>query len=732
MVGAGQGRHLLRFGVEGRPDRERPLDEDALSALLQEAAAYRLHGEGLLALGEGLYQWLDGPAYRWLADHTGALDGVTIRIDCEEGLRRLPWELMADGGAYLSVDPLRLWTPVYNVSDRDGTSHDAANRPLRVLFMASSPEDVRPELAFEDEEARILDAAGGNVDLLVEESGSLKGLSEVILSHDPGYFDVLHLSGHAEVRKNTPRFLMENDVGFRDPRTARDIAVAIEGRWPRVVFVSGCSTAEAGGDGSVPSMIESLVSAGSPAALGWALPVGDYSASWLAAALYGSLAIGQPLDEATARSRQRLFEQHSPYWHLLRLCADPSPFTPFVTALNTHGRPHLLVRHASEAFVDEFGVSRVSSRANFVGRRRQLQRILRTLREQGTDRTETMLVHGTGGYGKSTLCSRIVDRMQQSHRHAIWTGEISEPAIRRLTSLVTFDEADTSIAVNELLDKTELSLTERLTHILSGPLASTPLLFVFDEFEVRNIESRGGGFVARAAALEVINALATAIRSTGSRSRLIIASRYKFETPPDLRMAEEPVDSLKGADLDKKLRSTVNLGPASELDADTRESIAEASGGIPRLLEWFDLLISDPATDHLDLVSAIEDKANQFKEDILAAQLLRDQTPDFRRVLAYATIFEIPVPAEAIEAACGDLDAAGHIQRATAIGLLEAGINPADRGHRYFMSSVIRPVLEEELGPEEVLSEPDLTEAHTRAAPALFELWVEPETAADA
>ena len=90
---------------------------------------------------------------------------------------------------------------------------EIANRPLRVLFMAASPEGVKPVLNFEAEESAILKATRNrSIELIVEESGTLEGVQFMVESFGQGYFDVFHLSGHADVRQDVPHFIMENDL----------------------------------------------------------------------------------------------------------------------------------------------------------------------------------------------------------------------------------------------------------------------------------------------------------------------------------------------------------------------------------------------------------------------------------------------------------------------------------------------------------------------------------------
>ena len=236
---------LLRLEApDGRLIEERPIDRTMIDQFTTEVEeAYTKTTPSLSRLGQSLYDWLDGPTQRWLESllrHHPT--GLALHIDVEERLRHLPWELLApEPHRYLCANALRPFTPVRRVTDHR-LATETANRPLRVLFMAASPEGVEPVLNFEEEERRILDATREQgIELIVEESGSLQGLQHTIQSFGPEYFDVFHLSGHADVSGGVPHFIMENDLGERQDATAEDIALAFLGLWPRLVFLSGAA-----------------------------------------------------------------------------------------------------------------------------------------------------------------------------------------------------------------------------------------------------------------------------------------------------------------------------------------------------------------------------------------------------------------------------------------------------------------------------------------------------------
>jgi hypothetical protein len=723
----------LRLSAGEKPPKTRGLDRAAVDDLItmverdysQHAVAQKVFGAPQLRdLGAKLAAFLDGDE-RWLTAVLDRPPGSTLRITAAERLRHLPWELLAANGSYLTVSGHAPLLPVRAVGTNTAlkTPVTPGNRPLRVLFMATSPEGVEPVLSYEAEEAAILTAtARTGTDLVVEESGTLDGLRFLSLDYGPGYFDVLHLSGHATISKDgQPVFLVENEFGGPAYATADQIAQAMAGRWPRLVFVSGCLTGNAPDGGTFPSMSESLVRAGAPAVLGWALPVGDITATEFAAKLYESLADGQPLDLAVVEARKHLYARKSHNWHLLRVYADKSPLAPIVTPLNTKGRVIIQIRTADREFLDpQTQLSRVASRAAFVGRRRAIQRCLRTLKEPGGGgAAQALVLHGMGGLGKSSLASRLLERMP-THQRAVWYGRVDLTKFRELTTKVTLP-LDHQVEAAKLLDDERAPLAVRLRLLLhvDGPLGQTPCLFVFDDFEDGNLDKRDGRHVLTPEMADILPALLTAIRDTGSTSRVIITSRYRFPEPTATSIVFESLETLTGIEQDKKLANLPNLRPGSPIYPDIRQRAIEAAAGNPRLLDWLDLIVADTSLDIDGLITAIENEADRFRrETILATNLLHSQTPELQQMLAKVNVVELPVPVDTVKAVHDHPDATDHIKRATQLGLLEEGTDPETHHPRYYVSNVLRPLI------RPLITDDEYTQACAAAARSLHQLWV--------
>ena len=110
--------------------------------------------------GQALYNWLD-KSDRVLANALQELhsEGLIIAIATDKGLAHLPWELLHDGECFLvqkrpPIIPLRWMSKDKPIE----IANNPQNRPLNVLFMATSPLGVEPVLDYEAEEGQILAA----------------------------------------------------------------------------------------------------------------------------------------------------------------------------------------------------------------------------------------------------------------------------------------------------------------------------------------------------------------------------------------------------------------------------------------------------------------------------------------------------------------------------------------------------------------------------------------------
>jgi hypothetical protein len=331
-----------------------------------------------------------------------------------------------------------------------------------------------------------------------------------------------------------------------------------------------------------------------------------------------------------------------------------------------------------------------------------------------------------GGLGKSTLASRLLERMP-THQRAVWFGRVDLVKFRELTSKVTFQDLDQQTEAAGILARDDVDLAVRLRYLFAGPLGQVPCLFVFDDFEEGNLEERGGGHVLSAEMAQILPALLTAIHETNSPSRVIITSRYQFPAPPGTTIRVESLETLSDVEQAKKVANLSNLRPGSvTATAAVKDRAIEAASGNPRLLDWLDKIVADPAVDVDGLIAAIENEAGRFRETIFARKLLGAQPAGLQAMLARVNVVELPVPAATVHAIHDHPEAASHLHRAVQLGLMEEGTDPETGEPRYFVSNVLRPLI------RPLISDDEYREACAAAARSLYPIWVTQDTATDA
>jgi tetratricopeptide (TPR) repeat protein len=529
-------------------------------------------------------------------------------------------------------------------------------------------------------------------------------------------FDVFHLTGHASIKDEapyTPYFITETEVGDRHETTAAELAEVFRFRFPKLVFLSGCRTGQAPDKGAVPSMAEALIEQGARAVLSWGRPVEDRTATAAAAHLYGKLAAGYQLAEALASTYQQLFKQNVRDWHLLRLYVQGECPGALVEVLGD--LPPSAPEPAYQQFLDpDTQLVRVAKPSEFVGRRRTLQRCLKAIRT-----SLGVLIHGLGGVGKSTVTARLLERMVGYHR-LVNFRQLDEDKL-----LKTLAEQCTSERGHDILNG-KLPLMQRLTKFFTEGLNTKEqrFAFVLDDFEA-NLELRNGVYVLQPQVVDVLLALLKAMQNSQLPHKVIITCRYNF-TLSELnhRLYREPLGALGGADLIKKYNRLDSFNGSWQFQPDLPERAKKAADGNPRLLEWLDkILQNSPQSPEAErgvemILQKMADKEKEFREDILAQELLKQQTPALRLMLGKLLVYELPVPQAAISPICEDISSwESHKQRAEILGLLEVTLtNNTERLYR--VPRILSPLLE---FPENPKGE----ELYKQAAQILYRLWWE-------
>jgi hypothetical protein len=653
----------------------------------QSELDYYVLRPNLVSMGQRLFNWLDGEG-RWLsrAIQGCAAEGLVLAISPDAKLAHLPWEIMHDGTKFLVQKPYPLVMPLRWL-DQPIQDRPPQKRSLQVLFMAASPENVEPVLRFEEEEAAILGITKDlPLTLRVEESGCVEELKKLWRRYPEDTFDVFHLTGHADHQRTPPYapfFITESLTGDRQDITAEDLLQVFQVRRPRLIFLSGCRTGEAGQDGSVPSFAEALVQRGMPAVLGWGRPVLDTTATQAGAFLYEQLAAGCQLVQALALTYQNLIKREVKGWHLLRLYVRGEVWGAVVNPPGFYQPRNEPVQYQ---FLDDEQRIRVAPPEEFVGRRRILQSGLRTLRQ--ADKIG-VLFHGMGGVGKSTVAARLLERLPEYQPIVIYQG-LDAAKLERLLN----QQCTSSVGLDIL--NSELPLMQRLTDFLNRGLndPQKPFIFVLDDFEA-NLEARSDGAqVLRAEVVEVLNAFLQAVTRSKVAHRILITSRYDVRLPElNERIERVPLSSLRGADLQKKCDRLTAFQPQSTIDTSLQTQAKVLADGNPRLLEWLDRVLRDGETEPQVIFEAMAGRAKEFRESILAETLLNQQSAELKDLLTRMQVFELPVPKSAIAAIVPPTSALElSLERAIALGLVEC--NRSEGETMYRLPRILIPLLD--------------------------------------
>jgi hypothetical protein len=672
--------------------RQLPLAQIAGLIDRAETDYYTRLPEEYARTGQALYNWLDS-SDRYLAQalNQHRREGIVLAIAASEGLAHLPWEILHDGTRFL-VETTPAIVPIRWVNQSNSQAliqeNKPANRALNVLFMATSPLGVEPVLDYEAEEGQILAATRRTpVNLQVEESGCLSELGYLVREYEKNYFDVFHLTGHATTYNHKPYFLTEDEYGNRVDSDTSGIINALKSSIPPLIFLSGCRTGYAS-DPVVASMAEELLNLGATAVLGWGETVLDRDATAAANPLYGELSQGGTMLDALASTYQTLIQQKARDWHKLKLYVANILPGALVTPLRTRGRKQLPKPTISLAFRDDENRFRVVSRENFVGRRRQLQNCLRTLK---TDREKVgVLLHGMGGWGKSSIASRLWDRLPDFEK-IFWWQQIDElKLITKLSSELIKPELR---EVRTVLEAMNDGLEVKLAYLFSqlAELGEKPFLFIFDDFEW-NLEPREGRYILKPEVALILKALIWAILVTGTEHRVLITSRYSFDSELLYFFYEQGLEPLRKAELTKKLSRLEHFN-SPKISENLRERALALADGNPRLLEFLNDEVLGKQNAETKLIE-LEQSPELWKDRIIWEELYQLIDQPLQQILSHCLVYEFRLPMEALEVVCESLpNYKQQLQRGLDLGLIEISSEPKKEDQVYRVSRILPNII---------------------------------------
>ncbi len=521
------------------------------------------------------------------------------------------------------------------------------NRPLRILVMACSPEGIS-SIEFEREEDTIFEITKTlPVDIDVEDTGSLEGLTKCLSQNE---YDIIHLSGHADIDEGEPFFWMEDEEGGPAKVSSTMLWESLNQSLtlPRLIFLSACRTGQAPPQAAA-SFAHYLVLKHSSLVLGWGRPVSDSSAIMAAETLYFELSRGRSIADAVFSTRNELFNHSCRDWSLLRLFSDGTPLD--VPLVQKGQKRKVRQRDIQYTYLENSQIKVLKK--GFVGRRRQIQRAIKSLRE---DETKVgLLIHGTGGLGKSCLAGKLCERFD-NHALIIVHGKLD--TITFFEALKAgFILAEDRKGLKILKEKEEVP--DKIMRICSSSFQEKNYLILLDDFE-KNLENIGEGtpVVSQEAAL-ILKSLLKYLPYAAKMSQVLITSRYSFSLGDGRDLMGEKLESIgltsfQGADEKKKISTLYQI--ASYPDTEMRQKLIVTGGGNPRLMEALDSLLK--VEKNLDLKSLLKEaqgKQEEFVQGLVLREIVKRQKEEFKKVLHCCAAYGLPVLKKGIERVCSEV-----------------------------------------------------------------------------
>jgi len=683
------------------PDNSRdtcPINEEEISQLEKTCRDFTWNQSLNVSreIGKKLFDLLDGDRQtliRALNEAEVCNEKLQVILKGEGSAAALPFELLYhDNYNFLVPSQVHL---IRRVSERGKKSKPIPQtRPLKLLLMACSPIDVSPVLEFEKEEDTIFEVTEKfQIEIDTEDSGSLEGLGEQLADNK---YDIVHITGHADIDENgKPFFWMEDDEGLPVQVTPSQLWEKLDLNMPRLVFLSGCRTGQAPEHVAAMSFAHQLVKGHVSSVIGWGLPVSDKGASLAAKNFYFELSRGENILDAVLRTRHGLFEQY-PDWSILRLFSDGTALDVSLVARSQKKKPK--PRRLKYTFLENSDVKVLKK--GFIGRRRQIQQAITCLIKD--EEKVGLLLHGTGGLGKSCLAGKLCERLKD-YRLIIVHGVLDTLSFSEALKH-GFKRANDKEGLEILEEKEEMP--DKIERLCYSAFQEKNYIILLDDFEKNIVNIEQGRPEVCYEAAPILESLLKFLPYTAKMTQMIITSRYTFpftwgeEDLVQNKLKSIGLTTFQDADNRKKVSELNNID--SYPNPKIRQQLIEAGRGNPRLMEALDTLIEVKGKD-LDIASLllkVKNKHEEFVQELILNQILMVQPEQFQTFLRRCAVFWLPVTDQGIETVCtGIKDWKTHMKQAVRLSLMEK--DTTRKEYRYWVTPLIQEDIFEELEQEQ-------------------------------
>jgi CHAT domain/AAA ATPase domain len=637
-------------------------------SLFEQRRLPQLAQRELAAIGAQLFElWLE-PSWQRLSAKLGLGDlRILVIASDRASVLNLPWELLRPAGGEAIGADARWSVRRLPWADRQLETADGElpPGPLKVLYMVSAPTD-QVELDFEREEELLLSALGRTGRRVVFDSGDLGSFEELGERINEFRPHIVHLTGHGVAREQKAYFAFENDRGESDDRSASELGQLFAGSGVMCAFLSACQAGRAPTRAALGGLAQGLLAEGVPLVIGWTASILDDVATQVASSFYGAVSPGQTtVDRALVVARQaarRMCEPRGdPSWSLPVLYASTGQMRLFDAARTEPSSRPSLVLQPLPGMVGGYT-------PHFIGRRRELQRLLPGLR---SGELQAVALTGLGGSGKSTLATRLARKLEADGWTPLALSSSAETPLSAGQVLETCGQAFLDAGQRDIhatLRDAALPVDDRLRTVVTG-LNRGRFVLVLDNFE-SNLDEGSRHILDTELAGFYRHLLANLVGG----SRLIVTTRHlPAEVPhlPATAMEWQLGEFREAAFLKFLLRDggVERRYRAGELPHNLLVRLHRVLRATPRFLEQIRTVLASLPADELQaeldrvaLPSEAEEQAepgrlqaarDAYCETIFTERLYGRLPPETQRMLSQAAVYGLPVTLEGLAAVAG-------------------------------------------------------------------------------
>ena len=392
-----------------KPSVERLINYPHLPELAQQLSEH-YHSQcvtldDLKTIGLTLWQFLNIGA---------TLIPSALVIECHtDALFSLPWEcLYHPERGFLGKHP------DYTLSRRMPVNYKVEplpTGPLNILLWTAQPEKMTHQsvrLDIELEQQAVLTAlapfiTAGWVRFYAPSEGSFSRFVELLQSEP---WTVVILNGHGVVLEQSAFFVFEDEEGGEEFISAWTLAQVFKDSHVQCVVVAACQSAQV--LGTQTNLVIPIIQAGVPHVIGMREPLIDRAGSVFVQTLCVALAKRKRVDVAVQQARAAMTQLLAPNEVWRDEMVEPSVGQWCLPILLSHEPTQALLNWhfcPQPSLPGPVG-SKIALPKVFIGRRRELCLLGKALR---TGTIRQLVIHGTGGLGKTALAGQLAITMAQ-------------------------------------------------------------------------------------------------------------------------------------------------------------------------------------------------------------------------------------------------------------------------------------------------------------------------------